>query len=432
MSTSTRPPGTSPHRGADGSGQRPGQQPPGPQAQGGLRIAGVTVRFTTGAGVLALLATVISAVSLPEYAGGRPSAAYLAAGAAIAVLLLASLVLHELGHVLAGRRRGSAVSQMSIGFAGATAHGDGELPGPRAQWRAALAGPLVNLAAAVVAAAGAAGLALAGADRLIWLVLVATAVINASLGVLSLIPGTGPDGGRIVRALTWARSGDPARAVAAAARAGRWSGGALMVAGLVLLLLGFPAALWLTVIGLLAYVTSRAETRRQAITTALAGLRVRDVVRLDGPGEPVQSWQTVAAFLAGQDEDRLRGVAGPGTTAFALRDFDGGPAGILTLSQLARVPAAQRDTVRLRDVATPQQYVVTTTADEPLSSLIGKFSGWPRVPAAAHTAGHALVLGEDGEPAGVLTPADLSRASLLSRLRPTAGSQPAGGADARL
>jgi CBS domain-containing protein len=119
-------------------------------------------------------------------------------------------------------------------------------------------------------------------------------------------------------------------------------------------------------------------------------------------------------------------------TAFALRDFDGGPAGILTLSQLALVPAGQRDSVRLRDVATPLKYVVTTSADEPLSSLIGKFSGWPRIPAAAHTAGHALVLGQHGEPAGVLTPADLSRASLLGRLRPASGVRPAGGASAWL
>ena len=432
MTTSTRPPGTGPHRGADGSGQRPGQQPPARQAQGGLRIAGVSVRFTTGARILALLAAVVSAVSLPEYAAGRPSAAYLAAGVAIAVLLLASLVLHELGHVLTARRHGSAVSQLSIGFAGATAHGDAELPGPRAQWRAALAGPLASLATAAVTGGTAAGLALLGADRLVWLVLVATAVINASLGVLSLIPGTGPDGGRIVRALTWARSGDPARAGAAAARAGRWSGAVLTLAGLILLLVRFPAGLWLSVIGILAYITSRAETRRLAVTTALAGLRVRDVVPVDGAAEPAQSWQTVAAFLASQDEDRPGGGHGPGATAFALRDFDGGPAGLLTLSQLALVPAGQRDSFRLRDVATPLQHVVTTDADEPLSSLIGKFSGWPRVPAAAHTAGHALILGHGGEPAGVLTPADLSRASLLGRLRPAAGPHPAGAADARL
>src|SRR5262249_37368422 len=115
------------------------------------------VRFTNGAGVLALLATLLSAVSLPEDAGGRAPAAYLAAGLAIAALLLASLVLHELAHVRAARRHGSQVSDMSIGFAGATAHGDAELPGPRAQWRAALAGPLASLAAAAVTGAAAAG-----------------------------------------------------------------------------------------------------------------------------------------------------------------------------------------------------------------------------------------------------------------------------------
>ncbi len=40
----------------------------------------------------------------------------------------------------------------------------------------------------------------------------AAAWLNVLLGVFSGLPGAEPDGGRIVRALTWARTGDPARA----------------------------------------------------------------------------------------------------------------------------------------------------------------------------------------------------------------------------
>jgi hypothetical protein len=37
-------------------------------------------------------------------------------------------------------------------------------------------------------------------------------------------------------------------------------------------------------------------------------------------------------------------------------------------------------------------------------------------PAALHTAGHALVLGDDGSPAGLLTPADMARAQQVGAL----------------
>ena len=100
-----------------------------------------------------------------------------------------------------------------------------------------------------------------------------------------------------------------------------------------------------------------------------------------------------------------------GASAFPLRDFEGHAAGLLTLSQLALVPAGQRDRLRLTDVATPVADVVTTTPDEPLGQLLARLSIRPAIPAALHTAGHALVLTEDGTPAGVLTPEDFRRAS---------------------
>lgn len=76
----------------------------------------------------------------------------------------------------------------------------------------------------------------------------------------------------------------------------------------------------------------------------------------------------------------------------------------------------RRDGVRLSQVATPLAYVVLTTPDEPLNDLIARMSVRPGVPAALHTAGHALALDADGAVAGVLTPADFARATQLGAL----------------
>ena len=112
------------------SGAQPGGSDPQP---GGMRVAGFQIRFTGGAFILAAFVILAASISLPQYAGGRTTAADIAAGVAIAILMLASLALHELGHALAARRRGVSIREIIIGFAGGTAHGagDGELTGRR-------------------------------------------------------------------------------------------------------------------------------------------------------------------------------------------------------------------------------------------------------------------------------------------------------------
>lgn len=401
------------HASGPGGGPDPGR------ANRDGRASGLNVRITPGGYLLAAFAAVVSGLSLTGAAPGRVSAAYLAAGVAVAILLVGSVIIHEAGHILVARRYGAPARDITVGFFGPAQHGGADLPGPRAQGRTALAGPVVSLALAAVAGGSAAGLDALGIDRLPMLILGYTALANAALGVLSLLPGTGPDGGRIVRALTWARTGNPAKADLVAARAGQITGAALIAAGLILFAWpGYLAGLWLALIGLLAFGASRAQARRSLVAAALAGLEVSDILP-PGVAEPESqpAWQTVADFLDAQglSEASHRGPAP--TAVYPLHDFDGQPAGLLTLSQLATVPADQRYEVRLRQVATPREHLVTTTPDEPLTSLIGRMSGWPSLPAAVHTAGHALVLGPDGELAGVVTPADLARAAQFGALR---------------
>ncbi|HEX3492530.1 MAG TPA: hypothetical protein VHU92_24510 [Streptosporangiaceae bacterium] len=185
------------HASGPGGGPDPGR------ANRDGRASALNVRITPGGYLLAAFAAAVSGLSLAGTAPGQGSAAYLAAGVAVAILLV-----------------GSAL----------------------------------------------------GIDRLPVLILGYAALANAALGVLSLLPGTGPDGGRIVRALTWARTGNPAKADLVAARAGQVTGVALVAAGLILFAApGYLAGLWLALIGLLASGASRARARRSLVTTAQLG-----------------------------------------------------------------------------------------------------------------------------------------------------------------
>jgi Zn-dependent protease len=423
--TITRPPDT-------GTGLGTGPRTP----RGGFRLAGLRVRLTAGAQLLSMLTVLAGALILPRFAPGWPAAAYLAATAALLAGLLASLVAHELAHAVVARRYGAPGEEIRIGFFGGTGHGRHEYATPRGLWRAAAAGPAASLALAGASAGitlGLAGLGGLGAGRLPVEVFAFLAWFNALLAVLNLLPGAGLDGGRLVQAWAWARSGDRARATVTAARVGQFAGALLVAGGVAMLALGYLGGIWAGLAGLAMVSASRAQAREVLAITALAGLRVHDV--LPGPRPAavgVPGWQTVQSFLdggiatgamAGKAAGNATagaaegGLAASGALAFPLRDFDGHAAGLLTLSQLALVPAEHRDRLRLTDVATPAADVVTTTEDEPLGQLLARLSIRPATPAALHTAGHALVVAEDGAPAGVLTPGDFSRAGQLGLLR---------------
>lgn len=406
--TMTSMPGTTP----SGQGAEPGRR------AGGMRIAGFSVRLTTGAYILALLAAFASALGLRAVVPGWPAGAYAVAAISVAVLFLASMIGHELAHALAARRNGVRVPEISVGFFGGGTHGTYQLPTPRGLRHVAAAGPAVSLATAGVAAAAAAGTSALGGGKLAVTALTFIVWINAILGVVSLLPGAGLDGGRIIQALLWARKGDPVRARLASARTSQVTGVVLLAAGLAALALGYFGGLLIALISLVMIAVSRAEARQAQYTAEFSGLRVRDVLP-PSPAAVAYSWQTVGEFL-----DR----EGPGTglavaaSAIPLRDVDGRLAGLVTLSQLAAVRAEHRDTTRLCDVATPMTHVVTTTPDEPLSDVLAHMAVRPTVLAALHTLGHALVIGDDGSVVGVLTPADLTRARQVGALY--AGQRP--------
>jgi Zn-dependent protease len=413
-------------RSPDSTRSGPGASSGPGRPRGGLRLAGFTVRLTLGAQLLAMLTVLAGALVLPDVAPGLPAVAYLAATAVLVIGFLASLITHELAHAVVARRHGATAEEIRIGFFGGTAHGRHEYATPRGLWRAAAAGPASSLILAAASAGIALGLAALDAGPLPAAVFAAFAWINIVLAVLNLLPGAGLDGGRLIQALAWARSGDRARAAITAARVGQAAGAVLLTGGVTALALGYLDGIWAALIGLAMIGTARAQAREVQAITALAGLYVRDVLARSGSAEAIPGWHTVQSFLddqAGSTDARSTGAGGAGAplgvigaSVFPLRDFEGHPAGLLTLSQLALVPAAQRDQLRLIDVATPVAEVVTTTPNEPLGQLLSRLSIRPAIPAALHTAGHALVLTEDGAPAGVLTPDDFRRASQAGRL----------------
>ena len=229
-----------------------------------------------------LTASVVSALFAVLYFRGVPGVS--AAGAATlgvvtSVLLLGSVLIHELAHAAVAARMGQKVAGITVKVFGGATELEGHPGGAGIELRIALAGPFATLVLLVVFLAigqlGAAAPAsvVAVADNL--------ALINGLLLAFNLVPAIPLDGGRILRAALWAVWDRPLAATRAVAATGG-TFGLLMVAFGVLALFGGsgPAGgavhlvlgAWFVLIGLHLRRTSREVTRQVWLAKMLEGV----------------------------------------------------------------------------------------------------------------------------------------------------------------
>lgn len=220
-------------------------------------------------------------------------------GAVVAGAFLISALAHELGHAIAARRFGAPGKTVVIYFFGGAATPTLEMKTPREEIVAALAGPLVSLLiGAILMAVARLGSALGGdAPEIVGQVALVVGVLNLALGLVNLLPAFPLDGGRVARAIGWARTGEPERGLRVAARVGRWIGIGLGVVGVVLILTMDSAdGLMVAVAGWFLVSSSRAVERTAAVDALLRGLRVGDV--MDREVKSVPAGLTLDTFAA--------------------------------------------------------------------------------------------------------------------------------------
>src|SRR5204862_6943715 len=95
---------------------------------------------------------------------------------------------------------------------------------------------------------------------------------------VNLIPAFPLDGGRMLRAIAWWRTGDRTRATHFAARLGRAVGAVAVAGGILLVATGSLVGLWIALLGFLVGRWARAEDVQAVIASRLEGLRVSDVM----------------------------------------------------------------------------------------------------------------------------------------------------------
>jgi CBS domain-containing protein len=187
------------------------------------------------------------------------------------------------------------------------------------------------------------------------------ALINASLAVFNMLPGFPLDGGRVFRAIIWARNKNRLRATRTAALTGEWIAYGIMGLGVMYTFLGgLVSGLWLLLIGFFLRNISAASYEQLVIETTLSGILVRDVMQT--------SIETVPPDLSVEElvhEHVLKRNARC-FAVIAAGDF----VGLVTLTDIRKIPREEWPTTSVYRAMTPTSQLHSVGPSENLAKVL--------------------------------------------------------------
>jgi Zn-dependent protease/CBS domain-containing protein len=287
-----------------------------------------------------------------------PVAQYWIVGAATTIMLLVSVLLHELGHSVVALRYKIPVRSITLFIFGGVAKIGAEPPSAIAEFWIALAGPATSFALAILFSllqplVGALAPVLALAKYL--------AYINGSLALFNLIPGFPLDGGRVFRAIVWGSTHSLRRATLIAANLGRFIAYLFIFFGVWQMFTGnIGNGLWIAFIGWFLESAAVAQVQQQTIHDLLAGHRVSDAMRRDftivNPGSSLE--QLINEHILGSGRRNL------------VVEQDGKVVGLLTLHDVKKILRSDWPTTPASQVMIPAEQMKRIRPDAELVSAL--------------------------------------------------------------
>jgi Zn-dependent protease len=247
-----------------------------------FKLFGFAVRLDASWLVIAALVSwTLAAGVFPGEYPGLSAGTYWWMGITGALLLFASIIVHELFHSLVARHYGLPMKGITLFIFGGVAEMGDEPPSPKAEFLMAIAGPMASILIGFLfywvylAGKGTWAASVAGViGYLYW--------INWLLAAFNLIPAFPLDGGRLLRSALWHWKGDLPRATRIASSVGSAFGVGLIVLAIFQLLRGnFISAVWWFLIGMFLRGAARGSYRQVLVRDALAGEPVRRFMKRD-------------------------------------------------------------------------------------------------------------------------------------------------------
>lgn len=280
------------------------------------------------------------------------------------LLFFVTIVLHELSHALVAKQRGLPVRSITLFALGGVAMIEKEAEDASTEFWMALVGPVTSLVIGILCFVLSFAFGLkpeAMPTTPVVAILMWLGVINIGLAIFNLVPGFPLDGGRVLRAVIWWITDDPARATRIAARIGKLVAFGFIVYGIFRFFSGAGfGALWIAFIGWFLLDAARATYDDMLPSWRFRGIRVGDLMAREFP--IVDAHSNLQVFV---DQHLLR----TGQRCFVVAE-NGRLVGLVTAREVHNVVRAHWKYKTVADVMHPLDKLHTISPDSPLSEAL--------------------------------------------------------------
>lgn len=316
-------------------------------------VRGVAVNIHISLLFLLLYVILIASIQFPEVARSAGIDPFLIRGSPVfwALLfspsLIASVLLHEFGHVWVAQAYGAKVRRITLMMLGGVSEMEGSLEDPRKEWKVALVGPLVSLAIA--------GLLFAfrmNSESLeIRFFTYWVGQLNLVIAIFNLVPAFPMDGGRILRSFLVARRGRL-----------RGTKNAVSVSHVFAWILGLMGLLQfniiLILIALFLYGASQGELLLVVGENLLKDMRVSEAMTIV---PAIDSEQPLSEAARRMIESKM--------TVLPVQSL-GGPSGVIGIDALKRIPKDRWASMRIKELDTTAPEAVRS--DDNIGDILEK------------------------------------------------------------
>lgn len=362
-----------------------------------LRVFDIELKLATSWFLIAALITWSLADQVfPEQLPGLSDVQYFALGLSAMLLFFASLVLHELAHALVAKAFGISVPRITLFLFGGVAELGEEPDTAHHEFWIAIAGPAMSLALASLFWLLAVALGFVSSLQVVFGYL---ATINLVLAVFNMLPAFPLDGGRVLRAIIWSRTGDLLAATERSTRLGELLGFGLIAIGVITLFQSAHlAGAWQILIGTFILFAARSARAQLQTKTLLGDQTVADLMSHD-------------VVTTGPDmtlDHLVNAVMLPNRVSFVPVVEQGVLLGHIDTSVLSMIDRENWSNTHVDDVFVELSADRTVCPGTPAPDVLRQFT---------ETGHRKLVVVDDKGLAGVVTLSDLSRLlQLLSDL----------------
>ncbi|WP_440946397.1 CBS domain-containing protein [Methanosarcina sp. T3] len=317
------------------------------------------------------------------FQGVEPPATKYALSTLTAILLFASILVHELAHSYLAMRYGVNIESITLFLFGGVSSME-EMPrDPGQEAKMASAGPLTSLIIGGVC------LLIYGniiapnsalSENPVFLTIWILGAMNIILGVFNLLPAFPMDGGRVLRAF-YARRMSYVKATQSAAAVGKFFAILMAIFGILV------GNLWFPLIALFIYVGASEEERSTQASVTLENVLVKDIMTKSVVTVP--SSMNIDELVQFMFEKKHMGY--PVVDGGSLK-------GIVTFTDIQRVSTLDRPVTRVSDIMTRD--IISVPSNAQASDALKLVT--------ARNIGRVLVI-DNGDLIGVLSRTDLVR-----------------------